>query len=79
MDFTDRNLPLPFAAEIRALNGGVDTLGLLSRAPSLIDFEAQVGECGLVRIDGTLLPQAPEGERARVVLPLTVSVRKAGS
>jgi hypothetical protein len=53
LDFSDASLPLPFSARIHDLAGAIDVLASEGNAASTLDFEGQVDEYGLVRIDGT--------------------------
>jgi len=52
MDFSDLSLPLPFATQIRKLNGTISTVDSGSAAPADIRLEGQVDEYGLARIEG---------------------------
>lgn len=54
MDFSDLSLPLPFATEIRQMNGTISTLNSSSAAPAEIRLEGQVDEYGLARIEGAM-------------------------
>lgn len=54
LDFSDRSLPLPFAAQIRNLGGNVTTIDTSSATPATLQFEGQVNEYGLARINGDM-------------------------
>ncbi len=56
LDFSDVSLPLPFRAEIRALNGEISALANRSSEPARVQLEGQVNEYGLARINGELNP-----------------------
>ncbi len=55
-NFTDRNLPLPFDANIQNLAGTVQGFASNSSQPTDINLEGQVDEFGLVRIVSSLNP-----------------------
>lgn len=54
LDFSDRSLPLPFAAAIRTMNGTVSTLSNATTEPAKIRLEGQVDDYGLARITGSI-------------------------
>jgi uncharacterized protein involved in outer membrane biogenesis len=58
-DFTDRSLPLPFAAAIASLNGDLTTIATTSREPSTVALEGKVDEFGEVRVSGSVTPLDP--------------------
>ena len=60
MFFADYSLPLPFIAEISGLNGEVSAISNLSSAPAALDLGGQVGDFGLVSINGQLRPLQPQ-------------------
>lgn len=53
-DFSDRSLPLPFAAAITNLDGDLSTISTASRTPTKVDIKGQVGEYGSATIEGSL-------------------------
>jgi len=55
-NFTDRNLPLPFNANIQNLNGNVQGFANTSSQATDINLEGQVDEFGLVQIVSSLNP-----------------------
>ena len=55
-NFTDRNLPLVFNANIHSLNGSAEGIASNSSQPTAIALEGQVDEFGLVQINANLLP-----------------------
>lgn len=55
-NFTDRNLPLPFDANIQNLNGTVQGFASNSSQATDINLEGQVDEFGLVQIASSLNP-----------------------
>jgi hypothetical protein len=58
-DFSDRSLPLPFAARIDSLNGNMTTISTTSSEPSEVSFEGKVDEFGFARISGIVTPLTP--------------------
>lgn len=54
--FTDQNLPIVFDANLQALNGEISGFSTSSTQPVDINLEGQVGEFGLVEINGALNP-----------------------
>jgi len=58
-DFADLSLPLPFRAQIAALNGEVSTIATTSSEPSTVKMEGKVDEFGQVQISGTVTPLEP--------------------
>lgn len=58
-DFADLSLPLPFKAQIAALNGEVSTIATMSSEPSTVKMEGKVDEFGQVQISGTVTPLEP--------------------
>ena len=54
LQFTDYSLPLPFSTNIHKLNGEVSTLASDTQIPADLQFEGQVGDDGLARIEGTI-------------------------
>lgn len=54
LDFSDRSLPLPFAAAIRTMNGTVSTLSNATTEAAKIRLEGQVDDYGLARITGSI-------------------------
>jgi hypothetical protein len=58
-DFADLSLPLPFSAQIAALNGDISTIATTSAEPSSVMMEGKVDEFGSVRISGTVTPLEP--------------------
>lgn len=58
-NFTDRDLPIVFDANVRALNGSAEGLASNSQEPATIDLEGQVDEFGLVQITSSLNPFDP--------------------
>lgn len=59
-DFTDLSLPLPFHSDISKLNGEISTLDSNSTEPSQVRLEGQIADYGLARIQGGLMPLAPD-------------------
>ncbi|MCK6370584.1 MAG: DUF748 domain-containing protein, partial [Gammaproteobacteria bacterium] len=59
VDFTDRDVPLPFSAAIREFGGQVSTLATGSRKPAEVKMEGKVGRYGLARLEGSLNPFDP--------------------
>ncbi len=59
-DFTDLSLPLPFHSDISTLNGEISTLDTSSTEPSQVRLEGQIADYGLARIQGDLMPLAPD-------------------
>jgi hypothetical protein len=59
-DFEDQSLPLPFIAQIAALNGDITTIATDSREPSTVALEGKVDEFGFVRVTGSLTPLDPK-------------------
>lgn len=59
LDFSDFSLPLPFATEIRSMDGDISTLSTASANPADVDLEGQVNEYGSALIDGTINAWAP--------------------
>jgi hypothetical protein len=57
--FQDRNLPLPFEADVTALTGSLSTLASNSSAAARVAIEGQVNEYGRLKIDGSLQPFSP--------------------
>lgn len=55
-NFTDRNLPLTFDANIQQLNGTAEGVASTSQEAATLNLEGQVNEFGLVRIIGSLNP-----------------------
>lgn len=55
-DFTDRNLPLVFNANIEQLNGAVNDISNTTSVLTNISLEGQVGEFGLLQFDADLDP-----------------------
>jgi len=60
LDFSDLSLPLPFAAEIRAMGGTISTLSTTSEEPARIDLTGQVNEYGQARIGGSIDAWRPD-------------------
>jgi len=58
-DFTDLALPLPFRAEVSAIEGKLSTFATRSSAPSEIDLSGQVNEYGQLRINGSISASDP--------------------
>jgi hypothetical protein len=58
-DFSDRSLPLPFAAAIANLDGDLSTISTSSSTPTRVDIKGQVDEYGSVTIGGSLNAQDP--------------------
>ena len=58
-DFADLSLPLPFKAQIAALNGEISTIATTSSEPSTVKMEGKVDEFGQVQINGTVTPLDP--------------------
>ena len=58
-DFADRSLPLPFSAQIAALNGEISTIATASSEPSTVKMEGKVDEFGQVQVSGTVTPLDP--------------------
>lgn len=58
-DYGDASLPLPFAAHISDLQGEVATLASAAASPTRVTLRGQVGDFGLVKIDGRLTPFDP--------------------
>jgi len=52
-------LPLPFKAQIAALNGEISTIATTSSEPSTVKMEGKVDEFGQVQISGTVTPLDP--------------------
>jgi len=59
LDFTDRSLPLPFAARVQHLRGGISRLSPGQEEPARVDLEGQVADYGQARINGELNPWNP--------------------
>ena len=53
-DFSDRSLPLPFAAAITNLDGDLSTISTASSKPTKVDIKGQVDEYGSAAIGGSL-------------------------
>jgi len=58
-DFADLSLPLPFSAQIAALNGDISTIATTSSEPSTVKMEGKVDEFGRVQVSGTVTPLDP--------------------
>lgn len=58
VDFTDRNLPFEFNADIRQLSGLLENLSNRSSQAATVSLEGQVGEFGLMQLDSKLDPFA---------------------
>jgi hypothetical protein len=58
-DFADLSLPLPFSAQIAALNGEISTIATTSSEPSTVTMEGKVDEFGRVQVSGTVTPLDP--------------------
>jgi hypothetical protein len=58
-DFADLSLPLPFNAQIAALNGEISTIATASSEPSTVKMEGKVDEFGQVQVNGTVTPLDP--------------------
>ncbi|NRB70696.1 MAG: DUF748 domain-containing protein, partial [Xanthomonadales bacterium] len=58
LDFSDRSLPLPFAAVIQNLTGQISTLATDSQEAATLDLNGQVNEYGEATITGALRPMA---------------------
>jgi len=58
-DFADLSLPLPFSAQIAALNGDISTIATTSSEPSTVKMEGNVDEFGRVQVSGTVTPLDP--------------------
>jgi hypothetical protein len=54
-DFSDLALPLPFAAQISNLSGGLTAFASTSSEPARLGIEGRVNEYGQVRISGSML------------------------
>jgi len=54
LDFSDLSLPLPFATQIKDLNGAISTIVSNSSEPANIKLEGQVDDYGLSRISGSI-------------------------
>jgi len=54
LDFSDLSLPLPFATQIKDLNGTVSTIASNSSESANIKLEGQVDDYGLSRINGSI-------------------------
>jgi len=59
LDFTDRSLPLPFAARVQHLRGGISRLSPGQEEPTRVDLEGQVADYGQARINGEVNPWNP--------------------
>ena len=75
-NFADRSLPLPFEAQIEALNGEISTLGTSSSEPASISLEGRVDEFGSVNISGGLTPFNPSDNTDVKVVFRNVDVPK---
>jgi len=75
-NFTDRSLPLPFAAQIEALNGEISALATSSSEPATIALEGRVDEFGSVNISGALTPFKPSDNTDVKVVFRNVEVPK---
>ena len=53
-NFSDKSLPLPFAAAITNLDGDLSTISTASSAPTNVDIKGQVDEYGSTTIAGSL-------------------------
>ncbi len=58
-NFTDRDLPIVFNANIQGLGGTAEGLASNSQEPAVLALEGQVDDFGLVQIDGSLNPFNP--------------------
>ncbi len=67
LDFSDRSLPLPFAAMIQNLNGTISTLATDSQEAATLDLSGQVNEYGEATITGALRPMAPK-QQSRIAM-----------
>ncbi|WP_341939049.1 DUF748 domain-containing protein [Marinimicrobium sp. C2-29] len=52
--FADNSLPLPFSRNIHTLGGQVSTLSSTSAEPAEVELEGEIGEYGLVQVDGAV-------------------------
>ncbi|MGM0787040.1 MAG: DUF748 domain-containing protein, partial [Thermodesulfobacteriota bacterium] len=59
LDFSDLSLPLPFAARVQKLRGGISRLSPGQEEPTRVDLEGQVEDYGQTRISGELNPWNP--------------------
>lgn len=59
LDFSDFSLPLPFATKVLGLGGTVTTIDTGSAEAARMNFEGQVDDYGLARIDGFMSPVDP--------------------
>jgi uncharacterized protein involved in outer membrane biogenesis len=75
-DFADRSLPLPFDANIEALNGEISTIVTTSSEPAVISLEGSVDEYGSVKVSGALTPFNPSDNTDVQVVFRNVDVPK---
>lgn len=60
VDFADFSLILPFATNIKSLNGAVSGLSSAADSRAALKFEGRVEDYGLARAEGTIQPFAPK-------------------
>lgn len=60
VDFADLSLVLPFATNIKSLNGAASGLSSAPDSRAALKFEGRVEESGLARAEGTIQPFAPK-------------------
>lgn len=53
-EFADNSLPLPFSTSIGTLSGDVSTLSSKSTVPAEVTLEGEIGQYGLVSVEGTV-------------------------
>jgi hypothetical protein len=60
LDFTDLSLVLPFATNVKSLNGSVNGLSSAEDARASLKFEGRIEDSGLARAEGTIQAFAPK-------------------
>jgi uncharacterized protein involved in outer membrane biogenesis len=60
VDFTDLSLVLPFATNVKSLNGSINGLSSAEDARASLKFEGRIEDSGLARAEGTVQAFAPK-------------------
>jgi len=60
LDFTDLSLVLPFATNVKSLNGSINGLSSAPDSRASLKFEGRVEDSGLARAEGTVQAFAPK-------------------
>ncbi len=60
LDFTDLSLVLPFATNVKSLNGSISGLSSSQDSRASLKFEGRIEEYGLARAEGTVQAFAPK-------------------